>query len=133
MAVPIGSVRRGGDTATFLDAAAAGHLLLRRCRSCGSIGGPQEARCANCGSTETEWSPASGRAQVVSWTVVHGRAAGGTTGPQAIVAIGQLEEGPWWWTQVLGAEPADMYPGRNLVVDFEPGDGEETLPVYRLG
>lgn len=133
MAVPIGRVRRDRDTEEFLDAAAAGRFLLRRCQGCGSIGGPQEGRCANCGSADTEWSPASGRARVVSWTVVHGRDAGGANHPQAIVAIGQLEEGPWWWTQVLGAEPGDMHTGRDLVVDFEPGEAQEALPVYRLG
>lgn len=133
MAVPIGRVRRDADTAAFLDGAAAGSLLLRRCLLCNSVGGPQEERCACCGSTDMEWSAASGRAQLVSWSVVHGRDADGANRPQAIVAIGQLEEGPWWWTQVLGANPDDMYTGRELVVDFEPGEWEETLPVYRLG
>ena len=132
MPTPLAHVHRDGNTADFLEGTARGVFLLRKCTACGTLRGPQEGQCNDCPSTETEWIPASGTAEVVSWTVVHGRFPDGTTGPQSIVAIGQLAEGPWWWTQVFDAEPTDMEIGRRLTIAFEPEDGGETLPVFRL-
>ena len=132
MALPLVSVVRDGNIDEFLDGAARGEFLLRRCRSCGTIAGPQEAQCPDCGAGDAEWMAASGGATVVSWSVVHGRMPDGTTGPQGVVAIGELDEGPWWWTQVLGAEPPDMRTGRRLAIAFEPVEGGETLPVFRV-
>ena len=56
----LGAVRRDGNTAPFLDGAARGEFLLRRCRVCSNVGAPQEGQCPACGSSETEWVPASG-------------------------------------------------------------------------
>ena len=132
MAVALGAVERDGNTAAFLDGAARGEFLLRRCTSCGWIGGPQEPQCATCGSLDTEWVPASGGAQVVSWSVVHGRSPDGGTAPQSIVVIAEFDEGPWWWSQLLDADPSELAAGRRLVVAFEPAEEGETLPVFRL-
>jgi hypothetical protein len=48
------------------------------------------------------------------------------------VAIGELEEGPWWWAQVAGAEPEDMTEGQALTIDFQHAGPEELLPVFLL-
>jgi|SRR5947209_14824565 len=130
--LPLGEVRRDGDTAPFLDAAKRGEFLLRRCAGCGSIGGPQEAQCTVCASTETDWVPASGGATVVSWSVVHGKAVDGAYAPHTITVIAQFDEGPWWWSQVVGADPQEMESGSRLIVAFEAAHGGEALPVFRL-
>jgi hypothetical protein len=132
MAVVLGAVERDGNTAAFLDGTARGEFLLRRCTACGGMGGPQEPQCGVCGSLETEWVPAAGGALVVSWSVVHGRAADGGTAPQSIVVIAEFDEGPWWWSQVVDADSGEMTTGRRLVVAFEPAEEGETLPVFRL-
>ena len=132
MAAPLGAVRRDGQTAPFLDGAAEGRFLLRRCRDCRGSNGPQEATCPRCGSVASDWVAARGEADLVSWSVVHGRDAGGAFGPRSIVAIAQLDEGPWWWSQLVGARPEQLYTGRRLVIDFEAADGGESLPVFRL-
>jgi uncharacterized OB-fold protein len=124
----LGAVRRDGNTAAFLDATARGEFLLRRCLQCHHIGGPQEAQCPACGSIDTEWVPAAGGAQVVSWSVVHARNAAPT-----ITVIAEFDEGPWWWSQLIDAEPVDVTTGRRLRVAFEEADGGEFLPVFRLG
>ena len=123
----LGSVRRDGNTAPFLDATARGEFLLRRCTSCQHIGGPQEALCPACGSSETGWVPAAGGAKVVSWSVVHARHA-----PPTITVIAEFDEGPWWWSQLVDADPDALSTGRRLRVGFEEADGGETLPVFRL-
>lgn len=133
MPAPLGSVRRDGETDDFLEWARSGRFLLRRCRRCGVFRGPQEALCPGCDSPDSEAAEASGGARVISWSVVHGRDPDGTYGPQAVVAIGELDEGPWWWTQVIDAGPSDLTTGRRLTVMFQAADGGETLPVFRLG
>jgi uncharacterized OB-fold protein len=123
----LGAVRRDGNTAPFLDATARGEFLLRRCTQCQHIGGPQEALCPGCGSTETEWVPAAGGARVISWSVVHARNVAPT-----ITVIAEFDEGPWWWSQVVDAGEAELATGRRLRVAFADADGGETLPVFRL-
>ena len=130
--LPLGAVRRDGNTSTFLDGAARGVFLLRRCTDCGTIGGPQEAQCTGCSSITTEWIPANGRARIVSWSVVHAKTADGATAPHTITVIAEFDEGPWWWSQIIGADPIDLATGRRLQVAFEPAEGGETLPVFRL-
>jgi hypothetical protein len=130
--LPLGTVRRDRDTAPFLDGAARGEFLLRRCRHCANIGGPQEAQCPACGSVAAEWIPAAGTARVISWSAVHGRAADGQTEPQNITVIAEFDEGPWWWSQIVDADPAEVETGRRIRVSFAPAEGGEILPVFQL-
>lgn len=132
MNTPLGQVVRDGVIDDFLDGAGRRQFLLRRCLDCGAVGSPSEARCAQCGSWSTEHLAAAGGAQVVSWSVVHGRRDDGSSGPQAVVVIGQLDEGPWWWTQLFDAAPEELSTGRRLRIDYEPVEGGEVLPVFRL-
>ena len=132
MSTPLGVVQRDPDSEEFLEAASQRKFVVYRCRSCGFVGGPQEKVCPKCSSSDTEQCAASGRARVVSWSVVHGKGSDGDFVPQAVVVIGELDEGPWWWSQVLGAEPSDMTTGRRLRILFETADGGETLPVFAL-
>ena len=60
MAVPMGAVQRDGNTAAFLDGTARGEFLLRRCRRCGNVGGPQEAQCGQCGCDRDPMVPGFG-------------------------------------------------------------------------
>ena len=132
MSSPLGAVQRDSDNEQFLEAAARSEFVLYRCRSCGFVGGPQEKACPNCPSSEIEQCAASGGARVVSWSVVHGKRSDGHFEPQAVVVIGELDEGPWWWSQVIDAEPSDMTTGRRLRISFEAAEGGETLPVFVL-
>jgi uncharacterized OB-fold protein len=125
-------MRRDGNTAPFLDGTARGEFLLLRCRVCSNIGGPQESQCTVCGSIESDWVESSGAAWVVSWSVVHGRPVEGQPAPNTITVIAELDEGPWWWSQVVGADPAELATGRRLRVAFEEAEGGEMLPVFRL-
>jgi uncharacterized protein len=128
----LGAVRRDGNTAPFLDGAARGEFLLRRCRTCSTVGAPQEGQCPACGSTETEWVAASGAARVVSWSVVSRKTAEGQPAAPTITVIAEFDEGPWWWSQIVDTDPAELASGRRLRVAFEAAEGGETLPVFRL-
>ena len=49
-----------------------------------------------------------------------------------ITVIAEFDEGPWWWSQIVDADPAELATGRRLRVAFEAAEGGETLPVFRL-
>lgn len=127
---PLGSVRADDQAAPFLDGAGRGEFMLRRCRNCAAHGGPQEEACPACGSVEVDWVAAGGGARLVSWSVVYGRDHDGTPSPRSIVAIAELDEGPWWWSQVVGAEPDQMHTGCRLTITFAESPSGYSLPVF---
>jgi uncharacterized protein len=138
----VGPVLRDAATAEFFDGTAAGQFLLMRCAA-GHVSEPAVAQCTTCGDTDLAWVPASGGATLVSWAVSYGRAADGPTadGPtadlkvpaQTVLAIGELDEGPWWWAQLDG-DGGELSVGRRLRIEFRrAGAGEyEAVPVFVL-
>jgi uncharacterized protein len=129
----VGPVVRDAATAEFFDGTAAGQFLLRHCQDCGALSVPQAAQCERCSSTALDWRPASGDATLVSWTVAHSKpdATGKTN--RTILGIGELAEGPWWWSQIVDADPARLRVGAPLRVGFERHDSQhEAVPVFAL-
>ena len=50
-----------------------------------------------------------------------------------MLAIAQLAEGPWWWSQIVDvSDPAVLRAGLPLRIGFEQPDGSEPIPVFRL-
>jgi hypothetical protein len=45
-------------------------------------------------------------------------------------AIGELEEGVWWWSAVVGAEPAALADGLPLRIEYQRVEGYEAVPVF---
>ena len=135
----VGPVQRDEATAEFFDGTAAGQFLLPRCPE-GHFSEPAAAACVTCGRTELAFVPAAGGATLVSWAASYGRPAGDEPPPRTVLAIGELDEGPWWWAQLDGAEPGDgpadadgLRVGQRLRVEFRRADGEyEAVPVFVL-
>jgi uncharacterized OB-fold protein len=129
----VGPVVRDPVTAEFFDGTAAGEFLLRHCRDCGALSAPQAQQCERCTSVALDWRPASGDATLVSWTVAHSKpGADGTTG-RTVLGIDQLAEGPWWWSQIVDADPAQLHVGTPLQIGFQRHDARhEAVPVFRL-
>jgi uncharacterized protein len=129
----LGLVARDDATAEFLDAAARGDFLIQRCAACGRRCGPQAQQCHACGSTDLSWIPASGVASLVSWTIAHGRPAADGSVATTVLAIAELAEGPWWWSQIVEvSDPGQLTAGLPLRITFERPDGSEPIPVFRL-
>jgi uncharacterized protein len=59
------------DAAPFWAGTARGELLVQECASCGAKRMPARPMCPACRSTETTWSPTSGRGAVWSFIVPH--------------------------------------------------------------
>ena len=131
--VPVGPVVRDQATAAFFDGTAAGEFRLRHCADCGRLSAPQVQQCEHCGSTTLDWQPAAGGASIISWTVTHSKPADDGSTRTAVLAIAQLDEGPWWWSQIVGVDPAALTVGARLTIEFErAGPDFEAVPVFRL-
>jgi uncharacterized OB-fold protein len=131
----VGPVQRDDTTAEFFDATAAGRFLLRRCPA-GHFSEPAARQCTACPATDLDWVQASGDATLVSWAVSWSRPSDGTEPRRTFLVIGELDEGPWWWTQLAGdvdPESAALAAGRRLRIDFQRADAEyEAVPVFVL-
>ncbi|GAA4558666.1 Zn-ribbon domain-containing OB-fold protein [Pseudonocardia xishanensis] len=122
-------LQRDTWSAAFFDAAARGQLLILRCGACQQFSAPQVRHCAFCSSGELEWVRSIGRGEIVTWTVPH-RRENGTTEPAYVVAIVQLDEGPW--IHAHGSSDVALRAGRPVSITFAPVDGGEFLPVLAV-
>jgi uncharacterized OB-fold protein len=119
-------LQRDAWSAPFFDAAARGQLLILQCGDCQESSAPQARHCAFCSSADLDWVPSAGRGEIVTWAVPH-RREHGSTEPAYVVAIVQLEEGPWMY--VNGPPDVALRAGQPVSITFAPVDGGESLPV----
>jgi len=127
--MPRFAVRRDDATAEFFDGTARGEFLLVQDTRTGEVLAPQFDTTAD--PERYVRVPAAGTGTVVSWVVVHQREPDGSTS-RIPVAIVELDEGPWWWSSVTGADPDEELLGRRVQVAFETvGDGE-AIPYFTL-
>lgn len=118
MSIP--AVARDEATEEFFDGTASGVYLIRRCAPHGHASKPQAVQCSVCRSEELRWDPSSGRARLVSWAVLP---------TSSVVAIAELEEGPWMWATLVCDDPAVLREGMDLRIAFERPPGSEAIPV----
>jgi uncharacterized OB-fold protein len=128
----VAPVQRDEFSAGFFDAAADGHLAVRRCEnghflppSVGYMG--PSLRCPECQSPEIDWVHASGEATVVSWTVIHAK-----EGTRQIAGIIELAEGPWMTVALDLESDEGLEVGAALKVSFVHPEGGEFVPVFSL-
>ncbi|GAU67485.1 hypothetical protein SSP35_05_00520 [Streptomyces sp. NBRC 110611] len=117
-------------TRPYWEAAAAGKLLLRRCRAagCGTAHHYPREFCPYCWSADVVWEPASGHATLYTWSVVHRNDLPpfGDRLPY-VAAVVDLAEGPRMMTEVTDCAPAELRIGMPLTVRFRdvaPGVGK---------
>ena len=126
----VSAVRRDAETAEFFAGTERGELLLRRCGACGQFSRPQARSCGQCRSADLSWAPAAGQGTVVSWSVVHGRATDGEPPARTVVAIVELDEGPWLHARLAGIGTGGVGAGQRVTVGFERPEGGEAIPVF---
>jgi uncharacterized OB-fold protein len=128
----VGPVDRDEATAGFFDGTAAGQFLLRRCPH-QHWSEPAVSQCTSCGSTDLHWAAAAGGATLVSWAVTWARSGPETEPGRTVLVVAELDEGPWWWSQLTGADPARLTVGDRLTIAFRSADAEhEAVPVFEL-
>jgi uncharacterized OB-fold protein len=120
------------ETQVFWDKARAHELWLPVCVDTGRHFFPPRSFSPFTGGA-VEWRPASGRAKLASYVIVHRAAPGFESEVPYIVALAELEEGPRLVTNLPGApcDPTRLKIGAPLTVTFEQR-GAEALPQFRL-
>ena len=125
-------IERDDASAPFFDAAGAGRLVIRRCRTCDRLFPPHQTSCPDGG--ELEWVDADGRATLITWSVDHGAGISpeltSATGDGEVIAIVELTEGPWLHTAVPGVDPAALSAGMAMRVEFAALGGGEPVPTF---
>ena len=102
-------------------------LMIRRCGSCSRLFAPPVTRCSACRCDDFERVPATGSGSIVCWRMV--TCAPDTTGAaNSMIAIVELDEGPWVYTTIAGEPPRA---GRRPVrVRFQAPPRGDRFPVF---
>jgi len=116
-------------SAPFFEGGARGELMVQRCASCGAFMWPVKPRCVECFSGEVEWTPASGRAELYSFVVVHQRYPGFEE--PYVVATVETPEGIRFNTSIVGVDPGELEIGMPLAVVFEQVSDDVALPKFK--
>lgn len=119
-------------TRPWWTAAAEGRLLLRRCGACGRAHHYPREFCPHCWSEDVAWEPATGRAVLYTWSVVHRNDLppfGGRV--PYVAAVVDLAEGPRMMTELVDCPAEALRVGMPLEVAFRRETEEVTVPVFR--
>jgi uncharacterized OB-fold protein len=114
------------ETQVFWDAAAAGRLLIKKCRDCGEFHWYPRSLCPFCFSARTEWQSASGRGTIYSYSVMRRAPV-----PYAIAYV-TLEEGVTMMTNIVDCDFDRIRIGQKVRLVFKPSDGGPPVPMFTL-
>jgi uncharacterized OB-fold protein len=109
-----------------------GVFALPRCEDCGRWHFQPQPRCPHCRSAALGWRPASGRAEVYSFTVVH-RAPSPAFADAVpyVIAIVATEEGPHLMTRLVGLDPGAVRVGLSVQARVSPlSEGGPPLVLF---
>ncbi|MDP4651461.1 MAG: Zn-ribbon domain-containing OB-fold protein [Haliea sp.] len=108
-----------------------GELRLQRCGHCGTHQFYPRIMCGSCLSDDLEWAAASGRGEILSFTVVRRPISKAYEAPY-VVALIKLEEGPTLMSHVVGCASEAVAVGLTVRVKFARWSESITLPVFTL-
>lgn len=87
----------------FAEALKEGKFLGLKCKQCGAYTAPPQKVCSECSSEDMEVVELSRNGEVQTFTVIHVPAEGFEA--PYIVALIQLEEGPWVTANIINIDP----------------------------
>ena len=120
------------DTKPFWDACRNHELRFQKCTECGHVRWPPSILCPLCYSNKTEWIHASGKGTVFSFVVYHKAFHPGFEADLPyVVAIVELQEGPYFLTNIVGCDPGEMSCEMPVDVVWEDITEEFSLPKFR--
>jgi uncharacterized OB-fold protein len=118
-------------TAPYWAGARAHKLLIQRCTACGHVWHPPLPRCPECHGDSIEWTAASGRGRVYTYTVVyHATHAAMADKVPYISALVELDEGPRVLTNLRNCTEGNVRVGMAVALVFEELTPEITLPQF---
>lgn len=106
-------------------------LVINACGACGRNSLYVRPFCPHCWSEDVTLSPASGRARLYTWSVIHQNAAPFDVRTPYVVAMVDLAEGPRLMTEIADCPIEDLRPDLELAIAFRDDDAGFTVPVFR--
>ena len=120
------------ETRPYWDGCKRHELRIQRCAACGHYQFYPRIYCAQCFSDRVEWVTASGRATVLTFTVVRRPVSPAfAQDVPYVVALVTLEEGPSMMTNIIGCAPEQVAIGMRVAVTFEDWNEEISIAKFR--
>jgi uncharacterized protein len=120
------------ETAPYWKGCRQHQLRIQRCTACGQHQFFPRIYCTRCFSDRLEWVDASGKARVLSFTIVRRPVSPAFANEVPyVVALVTLDEGPQMMTNIIGCAPEDMTIGMPVEVTFEDLSETVSIPKFR--
>ena len=120
------------ETAPYWESCRRHQLRIQQCSNCMSYQFFPRIYCSKCFSEEIEWVDASGRAKVLSFTVVrHPVSPAYAAKIPYVVGLVTLEEGPQMMTNIVECAPEEVWIGMPVEVVFEDWNDQISIPQFR--
>jgi uncharacterized OB-fold protein len=115
----------------FWDGCVRGEFLVQQCADCERCYWPATC-CPEHGGAPMRWTPASGRGVVHTFTVYHHPFDPSSVDRVPyVVAVIRLDEGPFFHSDVIDCNHADVFVGMPVEVVFEHVAPDVAIPHFR--
>jgi uncharacterized protein len=133
MEIPTGPDRPvvDADSESWWAAVQDHRLIVNACAACGRNSLYIRPFCPHCWSEEVSLTPATGRARLYTWSVVHQNAAPFDARTPYVLAMVDLEEGPRLMTVIEDCAVDDLRADMQLEIAFRDDEDGFTVPVFR--
>ncbi len=112
------------ETEEYWAAAKEGKLLVKKCKACGKTHHYPRSLCPYCFSDKTEWTTASGKGVLYSYSVMRRAPV-----PYALAYV-TLAEGTTMMTNMVDCDFDKLKIGQAVKVVFKPTEGGGALPCF---
>jgi len=116
-------------------------LLGLKCKTCDTITAPPKMVCRECAGSDLEITELNGKGKIQTFTTVYVPPEGREEESPYIIALVELDEGPWIMGNLTGTEPAQATMeliGKRVKLGHKvfPGDkysaGEGARPLFSI-
>jgi uncharacterized protein len=120
------------ETQPYWDGCKQHELRVQQCAACGHHQFYPRLYCTTCMSDRVEWVKTSGRATILSYTIIYRPVTQAFAGNVPyVVAMVTLDEGPQMMTNIVGCEPEKVHIGMPVQVTFEDWTEEISVPKFK--
>ena len=120
------------ETQPYWDGCKQHELRVQQCAACGHHQFYPRLYCTTCMSDRVEWVKTSGRAKILSYTIIYRPVTQAFAGNVPyVVALVTLDEGPQMMTNIVGCEPEKVHIGMPVQVTFEDWTEEISVPKFK--
>jgi uncharacterized protein len=120
------------ETQPYWDGCKQHELRVQKCAACGHHQFYPRLYCTTCMSDRVEWVKTSGRAKVLSYTIIYRPVTQAFAGNVPyVVAMVTLDEGPQMMTNIVGCEPEKVHIGMPVQVTFDDWTEEISVPKFK--